>query len=96
MGAAKNKKSLSSKILGGIELVGNKLPDPITLFITNFSTFAPFGMAMIAVAGLGAAEKIGFLAVLMRKLLLKAPPVLNLPPILVRSVSVVSGAAFVL
>ncbi len=123
-GTEYGKKGVGSRILSGIEFVGNKLPDPITLFvilsavvivisgicsaagvsavhpgtgetitvtnlfsvsgikyiwsnfITNFSTFAPFGMAMIAVVGSGAAEKSGFLAALMRKLLSSAPPAL--------------------
>ena len=110
------------KVLSKIEKAGNKLPDPVTLFIilsaavviisaicstagisavhpgtgktitvvnllsqdgirmmlnkavTNFSGFAPLGMVLVAVIGSGAAEKSGFLAVLMHKVLASAPP----------------------
>lgn len=118
------KNGILDRILSGIERVGNKLPDPITLFIllattvvvvsgicswfglsavhpgtkkvitvtnllsingirlmwssavSNFSTFAPFGMVMVCVIGAGAAEKSGFLATLMRRMLKNAPPAL--------------------
>lgn len=122
--AKKTKASFFDRMLGGIERVGNKLPDPVTLFVilacsvvvisgicsaagvsavhpgtgevitvtnlfsksgfrmmwskavTNFSGFAPFGMVLVAVIGSGAAEKSGFLATLMHKLLAGAPPAL--------------------
>lgn len=109
------------RALGGIERVGNRLPDPSTIFIvlallvvvvsgvcsyfgvsavhpgtgetiqvvnlmsvsgfrrmwssmvTNFSSFAPFGMVMVAIIGSGVAEKTGFLSVLMRRMLGNAP-----------------------
>jgi len=44
--------------------------------VSNFSGFAPFGMVLVAVIGSGAAEKSGFLAALMKKLLSGAPQVL--------------------
>lgn len=120
----KPKAGFFDRMLSGIERVGNKLPDPVTLFVilaclvvvisgicsaagvsavhpgtgetiavtnlfsksgfrmmwskavTNFSGFAPFGMVLVAVIGSGAAEKSGFLATLMQKLLAGAPPAL--------------------
>ena len=110
------------RVLTQIEKTGNKLPDPVTLFVilsaavviisaicsaagvsavhpgtgktltvvnllskdgirmmlskavTNFSGFAPLGMVLVAVIGSGAAEKSGFLAILMHKVLASAPP----------------------
>ena len=44
--------------------------------VINFSSFAPFGMVMVCVIGAGAAEKSGFLATLMRKMLKGAHPAL--------------------
>ena len=41
--------------------------------VTNFSGFAPFAMVLVAVIGSGAAEKSGFLATLMHKLVRGAP-----------------------
>lgn len=111
------KKSLMERFLNGVEFVGNKLPDPVSLFIllailtialsaifgamgveavhpgihktikvinlfsldgfrmiwskavSNFSTFAPLAMVLVAVIGAGAAEKSGFLAAFMQKML---------------------------
>lgn len=121
---AKAKNSFFERVLGGIERVGNMLPDPTTLFVIlaamvvfiswicsvaevsavhpgtgkvltvtnlfskdgfrmiwskavpNFAGFAPFGMVLVAVIGAGAAEKSGFLAALMQKMLAKASPTL--------------------
>lgn len=118
------RESFFERVLSAIERVGNKLPDPTTLFVIlafsvvvisgicaafgvsavhpgtgetltvtnllskagfrrmwgdavpNFAGFAPFGMVLVAVIGSGAAEKSGFLATLMRKLLAGAPKVL--------------------
>lgn len=118
----KEKKKLSQRFLSGVERVGNKLPDPITLFVllsvivvvlsaicsaagisavhpgtgetvtvtnlfsvtglrrmigqatSNYAGFAPFAMVLVAVIGAGAAEKSGFLATLMHRLLRGAPP----------------------
>lgn len=111
------KKSLMTRFLNGVETVGNKLPDPVTLFIllalitvllsavfgamgveavhpgtqktirvinlfsldgfrqmwskavSNFSTFAPLAMVLVCVIGAGCAEKSGFLAAFMQKML---------------------------
>lgn len=113
----KKKKSLMELFLSGVESVGNKLPDPASLFIilavvtilcsalfgsmgvqavhpgthkvikvvnllsvdgfrmmwskavTNFSSFAPLGMVLVAVIGAGIAEKSGFLSAFMQKML---------------------------
>ncbi|MDR1741662.1 MAG: AbgT family transporter [Synergistaceae bacterium] len=115
---------LFEAFLAWIERVGNKLPDPITLFlllaiivviaswlcaifgvsavhpgtgktievvnllsksgirmiwskaVTNFSNFAPMALVLVAVLGTGVAEKSGFLAALMRRMLVGVPPFL--------------------
>jgi len=120
MTQVKERTGIFERILAWIERVGNKLPDPTTLFVilavlvvliswicsvtgvsavhpgtgkeltvtnllskdgfrmiwskavTNFSGFAPFGMVLVAVIGAGAAEKSGFLATLMQKMLANA------------------------
>lgn len=111
------KKSWMTRFLNGVETVGNKLPDPVSLFIllalitvllsavfgamgveavhpgthkvirvinlfsldgfrqmwskavSNFSTFAPLAMVLVCVIGAGCAEKSGFLAAFMQKML---------------------------
>lgn len=111
------KKSLMDRFLNTVEVAGNKLPDPATLFIllacivlvlsavfasmgaeavhpgthkvikvvnllsvdglrmiwskavSNFSGFAPLGMVLVCVIGAGVAEKSGFLAAFMQKIL---------------------------
>lgn len=116
------KKTLSERFLSGVERIGNKLPDPITIFVilsvavivlsaicgiigvsaqhpgtgdiitvtnllskdglrrmlseavSNYSGFAPFAMVLVAVIGAGAAEKSGFLATLMHKIIKGASP----------------------
>lgn len=113
----KNKKTIMELFLSGVETVGNKLPDPVSLFIilalvtivisaimanlgvevvhpgthktikvvnllsvdgfreiwskavSNFSTFAPLAMVLVAVIGAGLAEKSGFLSAFMQKML---------------------------
>ena len=118
------KEGFFGRILSRIERAGNKLPDPITLFVilaaavlliswicslfgvtavhpgtgktlevvnllskegfrriwslavTNFSGFAPMGIVLVAVIGTGVAEKSGFLAALMQRMLTGVPPVL--------------------
>lgn len=105
------------RFLNTVEVVGNKLPDPVSLFIllalitvlasalfgamgveavhpgthkvikvinlfsldgfcqmwskavSNFSTFAPLAMVLVCVIGAGCAEKSGFLAAFMQKML---------------------------
>ena len=44
--------------------------------VTNFSGVAPLGMVLVAVIGSGAAEKSGFLAAFMQKMLGSAAPAL--------------------
>ncbi|MDR2523136.1 MAG: AbgT family transporter [Synergistaceae bacterium] len=47
-----------------------------SLAVTNFSGYAPLGVVLVAVIGTGVAEKSGFLAALMQRMLLKVSPVL--------------------
>lgn len=118
------KMSLMDRFLNMVEVAGNRLPDPATLFIllallvlilssvfgsmgvsavhpgtqkvikvvdllsvdgfrmmwskavTNFSGFAPLGMVLVCVIGAGVAEKSGFLAAFMQKVLGSAAPAL--------------------
>lgn len=111
------RKPLMERFLCTVETVGNKLPDPATLFIllglatvlcsaifgmmgveavhpgthkvikvinlfsldgfrqiwgkavSNFATFAPLAMVLVCVIGAGCAEKSGFLAAFMQKML---------------------------
>lgn len=120
MTQVKERSGLFERLLAWIERVGNKLPDPTTLFVIlaflvvviswicsiagvsavhpgtgkeltvtnlltkdgfrmiwskavpNFAGFAPFGMVLVAVIGAGSAEKSGFLAALMQKMLANA------------------------
>lgn len=113
----KKKKTVMELFLSGVETVGNKLPDPVSLFIilailtivisaimanlgvevvhpgthktikvvnllsvegfreiwgkavSNFSSFAPLAMVLVAVIGAGIAEKSGFLSAFMQKML---------------------------
>ena len=117
MGETAKKETRVDRILDGIERLGNKLPDPITLFlvlsivavvcsaifsalgvsavnpadnqivepvnllslygieylwsnvITNFASFAPLTMVLVAVIGSSVAEKSGFLIALMHQFL---------------------------
>lgn len=123
------KRNASQKALDFIEVVGNKLPNPVILFVimstiviilshifylmgtsvtyygintatlegelitvaavsllshegithiftsavTNFTTFAPLGVVVVAMLGVGVAEGSGLIAVMIRKLLLATP-----------------------
>lgn len=115
------KSSLFQRFLNGIEIVGNALPHPATLFllfalltivisglgsflgwqaihpatkeiipvknllsvdglhfifqktVTNFTSFAPLGIVLVAMLGIGIAEKSGLIGVLIRKLVLSSP-----------------------
>lgn len=115
------KISLFQRFLNGIEIVGNALPHPATLFllfalmtlgvsglgsflgwqaahpatheiipvknllsiqglhyifqktVTNFTSFAPLGIVLVAMLGIGIAEKSGLIGVLIRKLVLSSP-----------------------
>lgn len=114
------KKGILDKMLDAIERAGNRLPDPITLFLglsvaviilswifsslgtsainpatneeitvtnlfsvygiqylwtnvnTNFATFAPLGMVLVATIGSSVAEKSGFLVAVMERFLGKS------------------------
>lgn len=118
----KTKKSLMDRFLNVIERAGNKLPDPVSLFVllaivvivlsavlgaagvsathpgtgkvikivnllsvdgfrmmwskavSNFANFAPLAMVLVCVIGSGVAEKSGFLAAFMQKMLGDAAP----------------------
>ena len=120
MTQVQERSGIFERVLAWIERVGNKLPDPTTLFVIlaflvvviswicsiagvsaihpgtgkeltvtnllskdgfrmiwskavpNFAGFAPFGMVLVAVIGAGSAEKSGFLAALMQKMLANA------------------------
>lgn len=121
------KTNILNKILNIIELVGNKLPDPVTLFVllsiltivasfllsrfnisveyeaikngvseivkvdvvnlltkesmadflknivTNFTSFAPLGVVLVSMLGIGVAEGTGLINSLIKKLILSTP-----------------------
>lgn len=125
----KNKKSYFDKFLNSVEIVGNKLPHPITLFallaflivilsaifqlmgvsavgeimntktleleektinvvsllsgqgisymlknaITNFTSFAPLGVVLVTMLGVGCAEGSGYITASMKKMVSKTP-----------------------
>jgi aminobenzoyl-glutamate transport protein len=52
----------------------NGIRSMISEAVTNFSGFAPLGMVLVAIIGAGAAEKSGFLAVVMNRLLGNSSP----------------------
>lgn len=58
-------KSLLSQ--EGIEFI-------LTETVTNFTGFAPLGLVLVMMIGVGLAEKVGFFDYVIRKTLLKAPP----------------------
>ncbi|MCG3088102.1 AbgT family transporter [Sporosarcina cyprini] len=116
------KQGFFSKILNGIEKVGNKLPDPFILFsilavsviiaswifslfnasvihpgtgetlaiknlasgeglqyiltsmVTNFTGFAPLGIVLAMMLGIGLTEKVGMLDYAIKKTIMKSPP----------------------
>ena len=117
----KKKTSLFQRFLNGVEMAGNALPHPATLFllfalavlaiswlgailgwevkhpgtgeligvknllsveglhfillktVTNFTSFAPLGIVLVAMLGIGIAERSGLIAALIRVLVLSAP-----------------------
>lgn len=117
----KNKVSLFQRFLNGVEVAGNALPHPATLFlmfalivlviswlgatlgwevkhpgtgeligvknllsveglhyimlktVTNFTSFAPLGIVLVAMLGIGIAERSGLIAAIIRVLVLSAP-----------------------
>ena len=122
MNTQTKKKSFFGKFLNGIEILGNRLPDPFMLFavlavvvillsyilsifgisvvhpgsgeqvaiknlasgegiqyilssmLSNFTGFAPLGLVLAMMLGVGLAEKVGLLDYAIRKTILKAPP----------------------
>ena len=134
----KKKSSFFDKFLNGIEIAGNKLPHPITLFailaliivilsavfqalgvsatgeimntktmeleektittvsllsgegisymiknaITNFTGFAPLGIVLVTMLGVGCAEGSGYIAASMKKLVSKTPSKLITPVVI--------------
>ncbi len=134
----KKKSSFFDKFLNGIEVAGNKLPHPITLFailaliivilsavfealgvsatgeimntktmeleektittvsllsgegisymiknaITNFTGFAPLGIVLVTMLGVGCAEGSGYIAASMKKLVSKTPSKLITPVVI--------------
>lgn len=134
----KKKSSFFDKFLNGIEVAGNKLPHPITLFailaliivilsavfealgvsatgeimntktmeleektittvsllsgegisymiknaITNFTGFAPLGVVLVTMLGVGCAEGSGYIAASMKKLVSKTPSKLITPVVI--------------
>ena len=131
----KEKKSFFDKFLNSVEVVGNKLPHPITLFallaflivilsalfkilgvsatgeimnsktleleqktvntisllsgdgisymirnaITNFTSFAPLGIVLVTMLGVGCAEGSGYIEAAMKKMVSKTPAKLITP-----------------
>ena len=117
----KKKKNYIERFLNGVELVGNKLPHPATLFalfavgvlllsyvaaifdwsainpvtqeiikpvdlistyglheilnkmVTNFTSFAPLGVVIVAMLGIGLAESSGLIEAVIRLFVLKTP-----------------------
>ena len=140
------KKSLVDKMLDGIERAGNKLPDPITLFIilagvvlllswllsllgvsatqpgtddviqvknllsqeglililtqmvSTFTGFAPLGLVIVTMLGIGLAEQTGLISAVMKKLVMSAPSKLIVPFIIFTGLvgNIAADAAFII
>lgn len=151
--SSQEKKSLFQKCLDGIEIVGNKLPHPITLFslfclaiiiisavtaamglsvegelvnrttgeleistiaatsllsrdgivymlenaITNFVNFAPLGMVLVGMLGIGTAEGSGYISALLKKTVAVTPAALVTPMVVFLGVmsNIASDAGYV-
>lgn len=139
------KKKLTDRFLDSIERAGNKLPDPITLFVimsgmililsfllakigvsatdpssgepievinllnragieqiltnmvSNFTSFAPLGLVLVTMLGVGVAEATGLIQLVMKKSVLSAPKKLILPVVLFTAIvgGVAADAAFI-
>lgn len=142
----KQKKSFVDRFLNGVEVAGNKLPDPITIFailagivllaswlfnkiglsainptsgetlevvnllsregfnqiltgmITNFTSFAPLGIVVAAMIGIGVAEHSGLITTLMKKTVLSAPAKLIVPVLIFTALfgSIATDAAYII
>lgn len=142
----KQKKTLIDRFLNGVEIAGNKLPDPITIFaglamlvlaaswlfnklgvtavsptngeqlevvnllsreglhqivtgmVTNFTSFAPLGIVIVAMIGIGVAEHSGLITTVMKKTVLSAPKSLIVPVLIFTAIfgSVATDAAYII
>ena len=148
------KKSLMMKCLDGIEYVGNKLPDPVTLFaifcvaiaiisaicemmgvsvtetllnrstmemevqtitvksllngegfkyilesaVTNFTSFAPLGVVLVGMLGIGIAESSGYIGTILKKVVSVTPSKLIVPTVVFLGImsNVASDAGYVI
>ena len=138
-------KKVVDKFLDGIERAGNKLPDPVTLFVilsifilvlsfilsklgvsavkpgtnesievinllnreglilivekmvSNFTSFAPLGIVVVTMIGIGVAENSGLISAVMKKTVLSAPTKIILPVVLFTGVvgNIAADAAFI-
>lgn len=57
-------------------LSGDGLEFILTSFLDNFTGFAPLGLVLVMMLGIGLAEKVGLLDYAIRKTILKSPPAL--------------------
>ena len=152
--ASSEKKSLMMKCLDGIEYVGNKLPDPVTLFaifcvaiaiisaicemmgvsvtetllnrstmemevqtitvksllngegfkyilesaVTNFTSFAPLGVVLVGMLGIGIAESSGYIGTILKKVVSVTPSKLIVPTVVFLGImsNVASDAGYVI
>ncbi|OCS85392.1 AbgT family transporter [Caryophanon tenue] len=142
----KQKKSFIDRFLNGVEVAGNKLPDPITIFailaglvliasfifnkmgltakspatgdtlevvnllskeglhqiltnmVSNFTGFAPLGIVIVAMIGIGVAEHSGLITALMKKTVLSAPKNLIVPVLIFTAIfgSIATDAAYII
>ncbi len=140
------KKSVIDRMLDVIERLGNKLPDPITLFVImaglvlllswflsligvsairpgteeviqvknllsreglililtkmveTFTGFAPLGLVIVTMIGIGLAEQTGLISAVMKKLVLAAPAKLIVPVIILTGLvgNLAADAAFII
>jgi aminobenzoyl-glutamate transport protein len=94
-----SSKNLVTQLLNVIEWLGNKLPDPavlaqvtfLTRMVTNFTGFAPLGIVLVALLGVGVAEHTGFINAIIKAMLGVTPAKLLTPMLLV--VAIISHTA---
>ena len=142
----KQKKTIIDRFLNTVEVAGNKLPDPITIFaslaglvlllswafnklgisavspatqeklevvnllskeglqqiltnmVTNFTSFAPLGIVIVAMIGIGVAEHSGLITALMKKSILSAPKKLIVPVLIFTAIfgGIATDAAYII
>ncbi|MEG0472953.1 MAG: AbgT family transporter [Solibacillus sp.] len=140
------KKTWVDKMLDRIEYAGNKLPDPVTLFVilaglvlllswvlsmfgvsavqpgtenviqvknllsqeglilivtqmvSSFTGFAPLGLVIVTMIGIGLAEQTGLISAVMKKLVMSAPTKLIVPFVIFAGLvgNIASDAAFII